>query len=196
MKRWSAGLITVSVTFGVTLLYLAVTAKVLEDKIDEVRLPILIVAAVIGLLGAIAFVVVAFSLYKLIDPREALGLPPGSVRALLALLLLVIFASMTVFFFGALRNAPPNVENGAAADIAKQVLTILGTLLAAVSGFYFGTTSTTNAAKIAGGTNNAAPTTASPQPATPLEASRASAPPNSAPTESSVFPVEYNQPAE
>ena len=191
MKRWSAGLITVSVTFGVTLLYLAVTAKFLEDKIDEVRLPILIVAAVIGLLGAIAFVVVAFSLYKLIDPREALGLPPGSVRALLALLLLVIFASMTVFFFGALRNTPPNVENDAAADIAKQVLTILGTLLAAVSGFYFGTTSTTNAAKITGGTNDAVPTTTSrPQPTAP-EASRESA--HRLPF---IISAEYNQPAE
>lgn len=196
MKRWSAGLITISVTFGVTLLYLAVTAQFLEDKIDEVRLPILIVAAVIGLLGAIAFVVVAFSLYKLIDPREALGLPPGSVRALLALLLLVIFASMTVFFFGALRNTPPNVENGAAADIAKQVLTILGTLLAAVSGFYFGTTSTTNAAKIAGGTNDAAPTTTSPQPTAPVQTSRASETPIRAPIERLVVPVEYNQPAE
>ena len=196
MKRWSAGLITISVTFGVTLLYLAVTAQFLDDKIDEVRLPILIVAAVIGLLGAIAFVVVAFSLYKLIDPREALGLPPGSIRALLALLLLVIFASMTVFFFGALRNTPPNVENAAAADIAKQVLTILGTLLAAVSGFYFGTTSTTNAAKIAGGTSGPVLTTTSPQPTAPVHESRESATAGSAPIEPALIRIEYNQTAE
>lgn len=153
MKRWAAGVITIAVTFVVTLLFVYVVSLALEKGQDSVRLPLLIVAAVIGLLGAIAFVVVAFSLYGLINGHEPLGLPEGSVRALLALLILVIFASMTIFFFGAMRTPLPantTIDMTAANDLAKQVLTILGTLLTAIASFYFGSQSVTSAVKAVG----------------------------------------------
>lgn len=147
MKRWQAGLIIIAVTFVVTLTFIVVTAQALDLAIsDQIRLPMLIVASVVGLLGSIAFVVVAFSLFGLINGAEPLGLPEGSVRALIALLILVIFASMTVFFFGALKGTPKDVDNSAAFDLAKQVLTILGTLLTAISSFYFGSQAATSAA--------------------------------------------------
>ncbi|HKS22886.1 MAG TPA: hypothetical protein VJZ76_08830 [Thermoanaerobaculia bacterium] len=159
MKRWAAGVITIAVTFVVTVLFVYVVSLALAEGNDSVRLPLLIVAAVIGLLGAIGFVVVAFSLYGLINGHEPLGLPEGSVRALIALLILVIFAAMTIFFFGAMRTPTPkdvvlNAEAVAAAnDLAKQVLTILGTLLTAISSFYFGSQSATSAVKAAAGAN-------------------------------------------
>jgi uncharacterized membrane protein len=156
MKRWAAGVITISVTFVVTVLFVYVVSLALAKGQDSVRLPLLIVAAVVGLLGAIAFVVVAFSLYGLINGQEPLGLPEGSVRALLALLILGIFASMTIFFFGAMRTPPPantTIDMTAANDLAKQVLTILGTLLTAIASFYFGSQSATSAVKAAMGAN-------------------------------------------
>lgn len=152
MRRWQAGLIIISTTFFVTLLFIGALALVFDYfEIDNViRLPLLIVASVIGLLGAVAFVVVAFALFRLIDGREALGLPPGSVRAVLALLILVIFATMTVFFFSVIAKGTPS---DAAVDLAKQVLTVLGTLLTAISSFYFGSRTATEAAARAGGAN-------------------------------------------
>lgn len=142
-KVWLAGLIIITVTFLVAMAFIFTTARALKGDDTWITLPLLIVAAVIGLLGAIAFVVVAFSMYGLIDGDEPLGLPAGSVRALIALLILIIFSTMTVFFVGVLKD--PNV-NAAAQDLAKQVLTVLGTLLTAISSFYFGSQSATSAA--------------------------------------------------
>lgn len=142
-KLWLAGLIIITVTFLVAMAFIYTTAQALEGGNAAITLPLLIVAAVIGLLGAIAFVVVAFSMFGLIDGDEPLGLPAGSVRALIALLILIIFSTMTVFFVGVLKE--PNV-NAAAQDLAKQVLTVLGTLLTAISSFYFGSQSATAAA--------------------------------------------------
>lgn len=164
-KIWQAGVITIVVTFVVTIAFIWVVSKALDGGQDSVRLPLLIVAAVVGLLGAIAFVVVAFSLYGLHDGNEPLGLPEGSIPALLALLILVIFASMTIFFVSSMQSRPLPASSNAAArttpaasnktdygvadDLAKQVLTILGTLLTAIASFYFGSQSAASAVKAA-----------------------------------------------
>lgn len=158
MKRWMAGVITIAVTFVLTFAFVFVVSKALSEGDDAVRLPLLIIAAVIGLLAAIGFIVVAFSLFKLVNPDQPLGLPEGSVRALIALLILVIFAAMTIFFFGAMRSMSlaDNAAIVAASDLAKQVITMLGTLLTAVASFYFGSQSATTAAvKVAGATTPA-----------------------------------------
>jgi phosphoglycerol transferase MdoB-like AlkP superfamily enzyme len=155
MKRWLAGVITIAATFLLTFAFVWVVSVALRQGDDAVRLPLLIIAAVIGLLAAIGFVVVAFSLFKLINPDQPLGLPEGSVRALLALLILVIFAAMTIFFFGAMRTKPTAdpAAVSAASDLAKQVITMLGTLLTAIASFYFGSQSATSAAtKVAAAT--------------------------------------------
>ena len=158
MKRWLAGVITIAATFLLTFAFVWVVSVALREGDDAVRLPLLIIAAVIGLLAAIGFVVVAFSLFKLINPNQPLGLPEGSVRALLALLILVIFAAMTIFFFGSMRTKATGADPAAvsaASDLAKQVITMLGTLLTAIASFYFGSQSATTAA-----TKEAAATTA------------------------------------
>jgi hypothetical protein len=164
-KLWLAGLIIITVTFLVAMAFIFTTARALKGGDTWITLPLLIVAAVIGLLGAIAFVVVAFSMYGLIDGAEPLGLPAGSVRALIALLILIIFSTMTVFFVGVLKD--PNV-NAAAQDLAKQVLTVLGTLLTAISSFYFGSQSATAAAtKVAAAGNAGNPSPPPPPPPPP-----------------------------
>jgi hypothetical protein len=88
--------------------------------------------------------------------EEALGLPAGSVRALIALSLIVIFAIMAIFMQMQLSAAPLKDINGNylmdangqviynqpsqdKKDFALQTLTTISTLVVAVAGFYFGT---------------------------------------------------------
>jgi hypothetical protein len=142
-----------------------------------VRLPVLAISGVIALLLALAVVAGAFTLFNLSNAREALGLPEGSVRAVIALSLIVLFAILSVYLYtdlsrGGLRAATnldttqkdellksipatqvvatiPDAPaqhftvvyrdgNGAGQDFARQILVMIGTLVTAVSSFYFG----------------------------------------------------------
>lgn len=162
-----------------------------------VRLPLLVLIGIICLVVFLTLVSAAFSAFKLVDKNQALGLPDGSVRAFIALILVVILAMTSVFFYvtmsgrGALRRsdlldasaldqfqqaqkgqvmatvtvpvvvtrADGSKENGnryyvyyttpadaRSDDFAKQVLTLLGTLVTAVSAFYFGAKTAASAA--------------------------------------------------
>ncbi len=95
-----------------------------------VRLPVLLIISVMGLLLAIAVLVAAFRTFELANPREALGLPEGSVRAMIALMLILLFAIATLYIYGTIT--PAN------SDVGKQLITTLGTLVVAVAAFYFG----------------------------------------------------------
>jgi hypothetical protein len=64
---------------------------------SEVGLPVLAIAGVIPLLLALGLVSVAFSIFDLDDKSQALALPEGSVRAVIALSLVVLFAILTIF---------------------------------------------------------------------------------------------------
>src|SRR5262249_12352019 len=141
------------------------------------QLPIMAIAGVMALLVSLALVSLTFSLAGLSDRGEALGLPRGSVRAVISLSLIVLFA-ITSFAFqgsftGGLQKTEPLTEADAAAmranlhgdelvatlpssdvqrptvvvyrtgsraseDFARQVFTIVGTLMTAVASFYFG----------------------------------------------------------
>ena len=204
---------------------------------DEYLLPLIAVFAMAAMFAVIAFIA---AVYKAADPNlagQALGLPEGSVRALIALSLIVVFAVITLFMLARLTSptkicaeivaamsqdnsaekpsdtpptdtastapksdtatttatstsgsaandssgkppggtppekTPPAPAGGsqqptlsaqaldiiktrqqAAQELAKQLLTMLGTLLAAVSSFYFGSaaaSSSTDPTKIA-----------------------------------------------
>jgi len=139
----------VLVAFLGTLGLLAGAGRILGDVHEqEVKLPLLIVVAVVGLLGSISLVVIAFAIFRLVDRTQALGLPDGSVRAIIALMLIVLFATMTVFLVAKINGAAA-AANSSVVDVAKQVLTILGTLVTAVSSFYFGSRSTADGMKAA-----------------------------------------------
>jgi hypothetical protein len=107
--------------------------------------------------------------------EEALGLPAGSIRALIALSLIVIFAIMAIFMYVQLTPTVSLIEvpanqslvlgngtvipnpNGmsvwttetsqAQRDFSTQVLTTVSTLVVALAGFYFGTKSVAQAQK-------------------------------------------------
>jgi|ERR1041385_4030225 hypothetical protein len=135
MAQWKAALAVVATSSILTLLFVAGIGWTLQGLADELRLPLLIVAAVAGLLTSLALIVAVFALYQLADRKFALGLPDGSIRAVVALLLIVLFSALTIFLTIRLKqtNAGEPVV-----DFAKQLLTILGTLMTSVTSFYFG----------------------------------------------------------
>lgn len=72
---------------------------------NEVSLPILAIAGVLVLLGGLALVAVSFTLMNMSNPMEALALPSGSIRAVIALSLVVLFAILTVFLYSSLQRS-------------------------------------------------------------------------------------------
>ncbi|WP_156152367.1 hypothetical protein [Flammeovirga sp. OC4] len=75
------------------------------------------------------------------DDPYALGLPQGSVRAVLSISLILFFILIALFFY--------NDSTFEKAELAESTLTILGTLVIAVSSFYFGIKATEQGSKIA-----------------------------------------------
>jgi hypothetical protein len=70
----------------------------------EVILPVIMIAGVVVLLLAIAAVVDIFAYFNLALSKEALGLPDGSVRAIIALSLILLFAIVAIFMYGDLSK--------------------------------------------------------------------------------------------
>jgi len=160
---WKVAVVLVAVSSALTLAFVAALGYVLGDKPDEIRLPLLVVAAVAGLLSALALMVAVFAVYSLATPNFALGLPDGSVRAIIALLLIVLFSTTTVFLTVRLKDTRAEQP---VVDFAKQLLTILGTLMTSVASFYFGTKAVSDGARVA--QNPPPPTPATPRlPQTP-----------------------------
>lgn len=141
---WKAAVTALVVALGGTLAFLGIAGWAITWFDASIRLPMLIVVALVGLLAAIAFVVIAIGIFNLKDPTQALGLPAGSVQAIIALSLILLFVTMTVFLVVHVGRAAPNSPS---IDIAKQVLAVLGTLVTAVSSFYFGSRSSTEAVR-------------------------------------------------
>jgi hypothetical protein len=76
-----------------------------------VMLTLVVLAGVIGLLAVLMMTALAFSAVKLSDKTQALGLPEGSVRAVIALSLIVIFVITVVFLFEGLSPRLGHVEH-------------------------------------------------------------------------------------
>ena len=104
MRRWAwVTLVGVAALLFLALFILANLIHSLELT-NEVSLPLLAIAGVVVLLGALALVSIAFKIMDMADPQEALALPAGSIRAVIALSLVVLFAILTVFLFSSLSN--------------------------------------------------------------------------------------------
>lgn len=128
----------------------------------------MVLAIILGtavFLSTITFVTTIFSHLRLQNKFQALGLPEGSVRAIIALCLIILFVIMSIYLFNSTGAQPPRrIENAswyngtafvpvpyngtayiprepsdAQIDIAKSLITTVGTLVVALAGFYFGT---------------------------------------------------------
>lgn len=102
-KSWLA----ISGIFLITmaaLLYFAYTITLYGDdgtswKRPEVILSVLLVLGVVVLLISLAFTTVIFKSLELSDRKQSLGLPEGSVRAVIALSLILIFMMSAAFLY-------------------------------------------------------------------------------------------------
>jgi hypothetical protein len=215
IPRWLAGVAAAMVAI-VLLAGTLLVATLLLIKLHAetwLSLPVVAILGVLLLLTTLAAVSVAFGHFGLSDKAQALALPEGSIRAVLALSLVIIFAILTVFLYGTLaagtlqsgnveikdfdraaflRNNPsvkdvvliseasskdnPPIKtttvalvmavDPAGVDFGKQLLTLIGTLMTAVTAFYFGAKTATSAASAAGGPAKPALTLRSISPAT------------------------------
>ncbi|TAW03849.1 hypothetical protein ELI20_37220 [Rhizobium ruizarguesonis] len=69
-----------------------------------VGLPMLSIGAVIVLMILLCLMAVIFSTFGLQDKTQALALPEGSIRAVIALMLIVLFAILSIYLYGSLAS--------------------------------------------------------------------------------------------
>jgi heme/copper-type cytochrome/quinol oxidase subunit 2 len=197
-SNWSA-VKALIVAAGVSVLVLGITVALLVWLANETKggpetaLSLVFVAAAVVLILVICTLTIVLKRLRLVDGNEAMGLPRGSIRAVISLMLILLFFIAAVFLFNTTRRVPPDVgerrelsgidearfasiptellykstttvaddgtttynvvllpdplENQASDDLAKQLITLLGTLVTAVAAFYFGANSVTSALK-------------------------------------------------
>jgi hypothetical protein len=113
-KIWQVtyrGAVTVGVLVGMAAaiaLSLHVVLGNVQDLKPEQAIAIILVAGVVILVSVLATTAVIFSHFGLQSPTEAFGLPEGSVRAMLALGLLLIFPIVAIFLYW--QSSHPETE--------------------------------------------------------------------------------------
>ncbi len=196
--RWSA-VSALVVSAVVTVVVLAVLVLLLlrlstSGAGPESALSLVFVAAAVILILVVCTLTIVLKRLGLSNGDEAMGLPRGSIRAVIALLLILLFFIAAIFLFNSTRetggdrdesrsiqgvdaaryaaipieeiqSSTPRTVNDEVVydvvlyphsgtetsdDIAKQLITILGTLVTAVAAFYFGANSVSSAIKEAG----------------------------------------------
>lgn len=71
----------------------------------ELLLPLVVIGGVLVLLITLALTAVVFSGIELSDKTQALGLPEGSVRSVIALSLILLFAIVAIFMYDSLSTS-------------------------------------------------------------------------------------------
>jgi hypothetical protein len=212
---WKVGA-AVLLSMAAIVAVLVCAAFVFRDMPREIGLPILAITGIVLLLGTLAIVAITFSLFGIDDPKQALGLPDGSIRAAIALSLIVLFGIFAVYFYSSLSDSSfdqvasidglstesanaikanldgrvlgdrvTKVPNGtklvdshkifftrggpdaASIDFAKQLMTLMGTLVTAIASFYFGSKAAAPPTAPANPDSDNPPTPLSLSPATP-----------------------------
>jgi hypothetical protein len=154
----------------------------------EIQMGLVIVIAVGALIILLYLMASGFSGLGLANSQYALGLPEGSIRALIALFMILIFLIGSIYLFRSVSGQPggtlqnltlaqvaafgdrvvniqPNATISGNYDVnlitnitdtgqkvALQLVTVLATLVAAVSSFYFGSAVATSAQRSADNT--------------------------------------------
>lgn len=114
--------VIVMMTIVVVFVAILFAAWLLKDEDPEMQLPLLVIGGLVALLGMLAVMAVAFKTVDLADRTQALGLPDGTVRAVIALSLILIFAVVTVYLFSDLSNEADDSCTTSVADLQRQIL--------------------------------------------------------------------------
>lgn len=99
------GVGTVLVIVPAVVLWLGLATGLL-DRMRLIGLPLLAILGIVLLFGTLALVAMLFQSLGLHDRREALALPPGSIRAAIALALIVLFAIISIMLFQSMLGQP------------------------------------------------------------------------------------------
>ena len=95
-----AGLISVA-----TVATIVIATNQLEgDFRPEVALPILLVSGLIALVAALAILVGTFSIFGLTQPGSAFGLPEGTLQAVIAMMIIMIFAITSLYLNASVKT--------------------------------------------------------------------------------------------
>jgi len=95
-----AGLISVA-----TVATIVIATNQLEgDFRPEVALPILLVSGLIALVAALAILVGTFSIFELSAPGSAFGLPEGTLQAVIAMMIIMIFAITSLYLNASVKT--------------------------------------------------------------------------------------------
>lgn len=65
----------------------------------EIQMGLIIVTAIAALMTLLFIMAVGFSFVNLTDPKQPLGLPEGSIRAMIALILIMVFIIFGIYLF-------------------------------------------------------------------------------------------------
>jgi hypothetical protein len=111
--------------FGIVLsgLIVALWNAVLDRGRDEEIITVLLATMLLLLLVTFALVAVGFKRAGLAVPDQALGLPQGSVRALIAFVLLLIFSMLAIFLFAGVDSLTEEIEGVSPAQFESLDLT-------------------------------------------------------------------------
>lgn len=147
--RWyilvaSALVVVVTAGFGIMI------STLFPSQAYELVLGLIIILGASVLTILLFIMSAAFSALHLNDPNQALGLPQGSIRAMIALLLIIVWAivSVSIFRFVAFGSGTTGPGPAASPDgikLAQQLFTTMSTLVVAVASFYFGSSTVRNA---------------------------------------------------
>ncbi|GAF90533.1 unnamed protein product, partial [marine sediment metagenome] len=98
-------------------------------------------SGVVSLLIILTLIAIAFAALGLTEKGQALSLPRGSIRAIIALSLIIIYMITGIFLYKEISIVTDPPLSTEAIRFAQQILTTMSTLVVAVSGFYFGSKS-------------------------------------------------------
>jgi hypothetical protein len=133
---------------ALSILLLTIAGLVLADIFVRSTQPELIIGLVV-ILGVSVLIILlfimasGFAILGLHDSRQAMGLPEGSIRAMIALLLIIIWVIFSIYLFNAVQNQPASANSAQVLQLSQQLFTTMGTLVVAISAFYFGSTNLT-----------------------------------------------------
>ncbi len=110
MERLKFLATAIIVTFLVLVIGVFVYLAIHDQLESEFVLPLIIVGGIVCLLVILVLAAVVFAKVELANKDEALGLPAGSVRAVIALGLLVAFSILAVYLYQSLAKSELEVK--------------------------------------------------------------------------------------
>lgn len=91
---------------GTVALVVYATRHLKDDGVfqPEIILPLVVITGIVALLATLAITAATFGLFNISDSKQALGLPAGSIQAVIALSLILIFAVVALYASGGTKS--------------------------------------------------------------------------------------------